>query len=363
LPSKFDNNNNNNNMSSSNTVFTFDANLTEPSAIWSNIVGETHMLTLAHLLVKPGDHESVNLEAAGPKFKDPFSTPPENEAHFSFFAKAFQREQDDLVTLKGALLKHMKIVQPNVYTDCITKCGGPEHLHKLKVYHITKILRAEIEATDEGSQVATLARLTAEAISFSDDSPLRALESRILLIIIELGRTEYELPRADLLRRIRAIFNVYCPTNNQLQIAYTEYHNQSTAEAPPTGTGLLKHMTKLEKTVRAQGGEIFPQTLGTQNYAYKATNQAHSGKAHASQIDDPIAYLTAQLQTVGTLTSLQKDVMAKHMEATVSAVKFAGNFPAETTTSAHFCPIHKFNETHSEDICNRCKALKLSLNM
>jgi len=58
------------------------------------------------------------------------------------------------------------------------------------------------------------------------------------------------------------------------------------------------------------------------------------------------------------LTALQKEVLNQHLQAAVTAVKFAGVHPTDYKMRAHFCPIHGFNETHSESDCLRCKELK-----
>lgn len=345
--------------SSDKNSITFDGTLTEPSAIWADIIGEAHLRGYAHLLVKQSEFAAVGLDEAVEPAKDPLTDPPEEAGMIPLIAKKYQREIDQTRELKMALLAHLKATLPDVHMDCMTKCGGSLKLHKLKVYHITTILRAEIAQTNEGSQVKTIDLLTSEAICLTDISPLRALESRILLFIIELKRTGYVLPPADLLRRIRTIFNEHCPTNNQLQIAYTAYHAACTVDHPATGAGLLKHMTNLEKSTRAQGGELFPQTMATQHYASKATHPPPSVKpsGSTSKIDEYLAYLTAQFKTSAALSPLQKEVMTKHMEAAVCAVKFAGAHPSESKMRPHFCPIHQFNDTHAQGECNRCKAL------
>lgn len=253
-----------------------------------------------------------------------------------------------------------KATSTDVYTDCLTKCGGVQHLHKLKLYHATGFLRAEITSTNENTQVATLAKLTDEGICPTDTSPLRALEARVLLRIIELGNTGFTLPPADLLRRIRGMFNVHCPNNNQLQIGYTAYHAACTDARPATGAGLLRHMAQLEKTTRAQGGELFDRTVHAQ------PQSANAAKEHvpvtktdkvATKVPAGMAAYHGML-TDSSLTALQKKVLDQHLQAAMAAVKFAGAHPTETKLRPHFCPVHMFNETHGEADCNRCKSLK-----
>jgi hypothetical protein len=70
-----------------------------------------------------------------------------------------------------------------------------------------------------------------------------------------------------------------------------------------------------------------------------------------------LAYLQSQFKSTATLTALQQDIMMKHMEAAVSAVKFAGAHRKDTKQRAHFCPVHMFNDTHPEAECNACKNL------
>jgi hypothetical protein len=88
-------------------------------------------------------------------------------------------------------MAHLKLVLSNVHTDCITKCEGAKKIYNLKVYRITQLFRKEVKDTDEGSQVATMAKLSAEHISLEEFSPVRALEARVLILIIEFGRTDY----------------------------------------------------------------------------------------------------------------------------------------------------------------------------
>ena len=57
------------------------------------------------------------------------------------------------------------------------------------------------------------------------------------------------------------------------------------------------------------------------------------------------------------MTTLQKEVLAMHMNAAKIAVKFAGDHPKETKMRKHFCPVHMFNETHHEKDCLVCQGL------
>ena len=342
---------------SSDIPFKFDTTISSPAAVWDHYISQAHLRGVGYLLVEVADFAAVNLDAEVARFEDPITNPPQEAAHFQVLAKSYQRERDMMRALMMAILEHLDIVLPDVYTDCITACGGQAKFHTLTIPQITTILRAEIAVTDEANQVSTLATLANEGINTSDPSPCRALEARVLLLIIELGRTNYVHPASDLLRLVRTMFLAHCPTNNQLQIAYSEYHSKVTAQAPATGAGLLNHMTTLEKTTRAQGGCLFPDTLGTQHHAGKAVQSAPKNPPAApTNITEYVSYLTRQLATT-RLTPLQQQVMKQHMEATVSAVNFAGAHPKETKLRAHFCPMHMFNETHPEADCNSCKAL------
>ena len=206
--------------SSTDVPFDFDTSLTNAATIWTHIIAECHLRGCAFLLVDVADFALVHLPAEVlRRRRDPTLHPPDNEAHFAVLARAYARECDLTRALKLALLKYLETASPDVYTDCLTLCGGAAKFHTLTIPQITDALRAEIVITDEGSQVTTLATLTNEGINLTDPSPLRALEARVLLLIIELGRTGYVLPAADLLRRVRGMF-----------LLHTLPHQQPTAD-------------------------------------------------------------------------------------------------------------------------------------
>jgi hypothetical protein len=342
--------------SSNDAPWNFDTStLRNPAAIMNYVISQTQLRGAAHLLVDLADFAVVGLERETPLFKDPTLNPPDNDAHLPILAKAYLRECDMERGLKEALLKYLQEVLPDVYDDCVTECGGIQNFHKLKLPTITRLMRAEIAVTDDASQVSTLLALTNEGIQLTDKSPLRALRVRVMALLVELKRAGYDIAAPEFLRRVRIMFNVYCPTHNLLQIGYSAYHTACTVDVPATGEGLLKHMSALEATTRAQGSELFPETIGTQQYAAKAVQQGPTTKTSGSALSTYLTYLQAQLQS--PLTALQQEVMMKHMEAAVSAVKFAGAHPKDTKQRAHFCPVHMFNDTHPEAECNACKNL------
>ena len=152
------------------------------------------------------------------------------------------------------------------------------------------------------------------------------------------------------------MFLEHCPTNNQVQIGYTAFH---TSKKTHTGTGLLLYMSKLEKAARAQGNDLFEPTLAAAKaeavpMAAAATAAATPKRAHTTaQRTDVQAMLADQ-----SLTALQKEVLAMHLKAALTAVNFAGAHPTESKSKTHFCPVHGFNDSHGEQDCNRCKSLK-----
>ena len=153
------------------------------------------------------------------------------------------------------------------------------------------------------------------------------------------------------------MFNEHCPTNNQLQIGYAAYHASVTAPAIPTGTGLLTFMVKLEKTAKAQGSEIFPSTLLAAKAAAVLTVPTKPATAKQPPITAARTDVKALLSDA-SLTPLQQEVLATHLKAALSAVNFAGAHPTESKSRTHFCPVHGFNDTHSERDCKRCQSLK-----
>jgi len=181
----------------------------------------------------------------------------------------------------------------------------------------------------------------------------------MLQLTSELTDTGYNLPVADYLRRVRAMFIVHNATNNQLQIAYSAYHAKATSHIPSTGEGLLKHMVKLEADVRAQGGVIF--VTGLLDFAAKAAHVVAPKSARRPPSASSATPATGEIQALlmnMSLTALQKEVLNQHLQAAVTAVKFAGAHPTDYKLRAHFCPVHGFNEVHSESDCLRCKEME-----
>jgi len=189
-------------MSSSDHIISFDTALSQPYAIWSDILGVCHLLNAAHLLVNEDDFRDAGLSRKQARIKDPVAYPPDESSQFSTLAKMHQRETDLYRALLSAIIKHLKIVLPDVYSECIAACGGLQHLHKLTLPAISTRLIAEVAVTKDSRQVELLAALTDEGLQLGDTAPIRALQGRMLQLTSELTDTGYNLPDADYLRRV-----------------------------------------------------------------------------------------------------------------------------------------------------------------
>lgn len=349
--------------SKSDLTFAF-ATLVEASEIWDNIVYEAHLYDAAHLLVARDEYELVGLDTAVPEVLNPQTHPPTDPAQYSTRAKLWQQEVTMTRDLRIALLRHLAVVLPDVYMDCLADCGGPQHLHALKLPHISSMILAEIAVTNESTQVATLAKLEAEGIDLQNPAPLRALESRVRLLLLDLAKTGFTVPSAELLRRVRGMFLVHTPTNNQLMIGYTAYHTSRTASKVASGTGLLTHMVTLEKRARAQGSPLFDTPLVAAKAAAVPTVTVKTGlpkPAPTTTVAKSKVAAKTDVQALlsdTSLTALQQEVLTHHLQAALAAVNFAGTYPTESKVKSHFCPVHGFNDSHGEQDCNRCKSLK-----